>query len=101
MPAGYRCFTDYPILALGDKSGKRAPIRECRLLSVDGALRYCDVLVKDGNSWTQHRFKVGYLYADRGRLGSKKLRLQLYGRPGAVPIAIKIAYMYQDCMYKL
>lgn len=101
MPAGYRCFTDYPILSLGDADGKKAPIRECRLLSVDRALRYCDVLVKDGSSWTEHRFKVGYLYADRGRLGSKNLRYHFEGRPGAVPLPIKIAYMYQDCVYRL
>lgn len=95
MPAGYRCFTDYPILSLGDAEGERAPIRECRLLYVDRALRYATVLVKDGNSWTEHRFKACYLYSDRGRLGNKALRYHSKGRPGQLNYHLVEAYRYQ------
>lgn len=95
MPTGYRCFTDYPILSLGDAEGKRAPIRECRLLYVDRASRYATVLVKDGNSWTEHRFKAAYLYCDRGRLESKALRYHSKGRLGQLNYKLVKAYRCQ------
>lgn len=37
-------FTDYPILELGDKSGKLAPMREIEILSYDGN-KYCKVKI--------------------------------------------------------
>lgn len=36
------CWTDYPILELGDKSGEIAPIRQCKLICWDGDI-YSDI----------------------------------------------------------
>lgn len=50
-------YTDYPILELGDVSGKPAPIREVKFLSYDGN-KYATVKV--GKVKTQ--IKTGYLF---------------------------------------
>lgn len=52
------CWTDYPILALGDASGKPAPIRQVRVLSYDQN-KYAKVIVlnpelKSGNKVVFH-----------------------------------------------
>jgi len=58
------CWTDYPIVELGDEPGKIAPIRQCTALSWDGD-KYADVLVEG----IKTNFKVGYLYPKAQRCG--------------------------------
>ncbi len=62
-----RCWTDCPIVALGDAPGVEAPIRAAEALTYDGdkysAIRVGGVIVE---------IKAGYLYAQRGRLGHVK-----------------------------
>ena len=57
-------WTDHPIIALGDKPGEEAPVRQVRLLEYDGN-KYCRILV-DG---VEVEIKAGYLYIKPGRLG--------------------------------
>ena len=52
-----KLYTDYPILELGDESGKEAPVRECKPISYDGN-KYC--VVEVGGVLTS--FKSGYIY---------------------------------------
>jgi hypothetical protein len=59
-----KAWTDYPITALGDDEGKRAPVRECEVLRYDGD-KYADVLV----GGVETSFKAGYLYSKPGRCG--------------------------------
>lgn len=61
-------YTDYPILALGDKPGEAAPIRECELLSYDGD-KYVTVKVEG----IEVEFKAGYLYIERGRFDASSV----------------------------
>jgi hypothetical protein len=57
-----RYWTDYPILSLGDLYGKKAPVRECTLISYDGD-KYCFVSV----GGVTELIKAGYIYQERGR----------------------------------
>ena len=57
-------WTDYPILELGDKSGKPAPIRKCRPIAYDRD-KYCCVQV----GGIETSFKAGYIYTEKGRSG--------------------------------
>ena len=59
-----KAFTDYPILELGDKPNKIAPVRECEVLSHDGD-KYCKIKVEG----CFEEVKSGYLYSERGRAG--------------------------------
>ena len=73
-----KTWTDYPMTALGDTPGQRAPIREASLISYDGD-RYvrCDV------EGTVIHIKSGYLHARRGRCGEVPTisRWVLHGLP--------------------
>lgn len=57
-------YTDYPIVVLGDKIHKEAPIRQVKVLDYDGN-KYCNVLL-DGIVVV---VKAGYLYKEPGRCG--------------------------------
>ena len=57
-------FTDYPLVALGDIAGQKAPIRRVEPLSFDGN-KYVRVRF-EGRVF---EFKSGYLYTKPGRLG--------------------------------
>jgi hypothetical protein len=59
-----KAFTDYPFLHLGDKSGEKAPIRECEIISYDDN-KYCEIIVDS----TGASVKAGYLYTEAGRCG--------------------------------
>ena len=61
-------WTDCPILALGDESGKEAPIRQCVVLAYDRDKR-CDVEV-DG---VREEIKHCYIYVKPGRCGKVKV----------------------------
>ena len=61
-------WTDYPILALGDESGKEAPIRQCTVLAYDRD-KYCYVEV-DG---VPELIKHCYIYVKPGRCGKVKV----------------------------
>lgn len=52
-------WTDYPFTALGDASGKLAPIRRIKLLSYDGD-KYCKILLVAEN--VEAEIKAGYIY---------------------------------------
>lgn len=69
-------WTDYPIVELGDISGKRAPIRRVEVLSYDGD-KYVTIQVMGTKVVTS--FKCGYLYQTKGRCGDVKVisRLKL------------------------
>lgn len=58
------CWTDYPIVELGDRPGARAPIRPCLVLSWDGN-KYAQVEI--GGITTT--FKIFYLYPKPQRWG--------------------------------
>ena len=64
MTSVLKCWTDYPIVELGDKPGEEAPIRECTPLRYDGD-KYCEVLVEGVTT----SFKAGYIYDKPGRCG--------------------------------
>lgn len=57
-----KCYTDYPLIGLGDVEYKEAPIREVEFVSYDGD-KYVTVLY-DG---IEYEFKSGYLYKTPGR----------------------------------
>lgn len=59
-----KAFTDYPIKALGDESGKIAPVRPCRILDYDHN-KYCKILVGGVEDWV----KRSYIYKKEGRYG--------------------------------
>ena len=61
-------WTDYPIIPLGDESGKIAPVRACKILSYDRN-KYCRVEV-DG---VIEEIKRCYLYSKPGRVGEVKV----------------------------
>jgi len=60
----FPAWTDYPILRMGDVSGKPAPVRKCTVLSYDGN-KYCRVKV----SRYVEEIKAGYIYSRVGRCG--------------------------------
>ena len=60
-------YTDYPILELGDESGKEAPIREAIAIAYDGD-KYLKVIVEGITT----SFKCGYFYPKPGRCGKVK-----------------------------
>ncbi len=62
-------WTDYPIIEIGDISGKKAPIRRIRVLSFDNN-KYAKVEIL-GYAVTVE-IKAGYLYSKRGRCGHVK-----------------------------
>jgi len=59
-----RAWTDYPIVELGDKPGKLAPIRLVDVISYDRN-KYCRIRV----AGVIDLVKRGYLYKQRGRVG--------------------------------
>lgn len=59
-----KAFTDYPITALGDVAGERAPIRECVPINYDGD-KY-SVIQVEGILVT---LKAGYIYTTPCRCG--------------------------------
>jgi len=61
----FSCWTDYPILELGDISGKKAPYRQVTVLSYDGN-KYATVLLKGTTICTE--IKIGYLYSSPDKL---------------------------------
>lgn len=67
-------FTDYPFVALGDKPGQYAPIREVEVISYDGD-KYAKIMV----GGVIEEIKAGYIYAE-------------YGRCGEVPAADRTAF---------
>jgi len=69
LPVPHEAWTDYPVLSLGDQSGKYAPIRRIGLLSYD---RDKYVLAEvyesyDSDEVVAHLFfKSGYVYKTYG-----------------------------------
>lgn len=59
-----KVWTDYPFLALGDKSGEKAPVRQVEVLSYDED-KYCTVRVPCLSQLQD--VKLGYLYKKEGR----------------------------------
>lgn len=59
-----KAWTDYPFTQLGDIEGRKAPIREIKVLSYDGD-KYCRIMVHG----TEDEIKAGYIYQHKGRLG--------------------------------
>lgn len=57
-------WTDYPIQELGDVPNKKAPIRECTLVSYDRD-KYCVIEVEG----IEVSIKRGYIYRKPGRSG--------------------------------
>ena len=57
-------WTDYTIYELGDKVGKKAPVRQVEVLSYDGDKR-CMVEIMGHRA----EIKSGYLYQAPGRIG--------------------------------
>jgi hypothetical protein len=76
-------FTDYPIIALGDKSGELAQVRKVKLLSYDWN-KYCQIEV-NGKVF---EVKSGYLYKNHGRCGdtatANPIRLMLSNKDYAL-----------------
>ena len=64
---GREAWTDYPILALGDKPGKLAPIRRIAVLSYDRN-KYCVIRI----GTVLETIKRCYLYRQRGRVGKAR-----------------------------
>jgi hypothetical protein len=62
----FTCWTDYPILPLGDKSGQEAPVRQVKVLAYDHN-KYVMVEVIGNGVITS--FKAGYLYSKKGKYG--------------------------------
>jgi len=58
-------WTDYPIIALGDLPGKKAPIRRVKVLWYDGN-KYITIKTPEG---CIDQIKCGYLYRKPGRCG--------------------------------
>ena len=63
------CWTDYPVVELGDIAGEKAPIRRVNVISYDGN-KYARVSV-EGNGDVLY-VKRGYLYSQPGRCGEVK-----------------------------
>lgn len=66
--SNFTCWTDYPILALGDVPGVQAPVRRVRVLSYDGN-KYATVAVMPDET-IRDSIKAGYLYSQPGRLNA-------------------------------
>ena len=62
-------WTDYPIIQIGDISGKKAPIRRIRVLSFDNN-KYAKVEILGYGVTVE--IKAGYLYSKSGRCGNVK-----------------------------
>jgi hypothetical protein len=62
-----RCWTDYPILELGDIGGQIAPVREAIITGYDGD-KYVTVLV----GGVETEFKQCYAYPHSARCGEVK-----------------------------
>jgi hypothetical protein len=54
-------YTNYPIVALGDKIHEPAPMRECSVISYDGD-KYCRVILWPFSVRIPAEIKAGYLY---------------------------------------
>ena len=67
-----RAWTDYPILALGDRPMEEAPVREVKVISYDGD-KYCRVSVEG----VEESIKAGYLYQLPGRLNNQPPPIKL------------------------
>ena len=67
-----RAWTDYPILALGDRPHMEAPVREVEVISYDGD-KYCRVRV----GGVEESIKAGYLYQLPGRCNKQPPPVQL------------------------
>ena len=65
----FTCWTDYPIIELGDKELEEAPIRHVKVLAYDQN-KYVTVEVIGTGVITS--FKAGYLYSQPGRYGQVK-----------------------------
>lgn len=63
-----KAWTDYPILAFGDKSGEEAPVRKVAVLYYDDD-KYLGVVVMDNDQGFLTEIKAGYIYAQKGRYG--------------------------------
>jgi hypothetical protein len=65
-------FTDYPIVKLGDVTGKKAPVRKVWCVGYDqNKYVYVLVPVKDhALPFLMQEIKSGYLYSKKGRFGS-------------------------------
>lgn len=57
-------WTDYPFVELGDMSGAKAPVRECKPVSYDGD-KYLTIEVEG----VRVEVKRGYVYKHPGRCG--------------------------------
>lgn len=67
-----RAFTDYPLLAFGDKPGEKAPVRECWVLSYDGG-KYVTLYLEQDNVHHVDQVKIGYVYRTQERGGVAKM----------------------------
>jgi hypothetical protein len=56
-------YTDYPFYELGDEAGKRAPVREIKVIGWYGD-KYVDITVEG----VKCDIKAGYIYVQRKRL---------------------------------
>ena len=61
----FTCWTDYPMVALGDEPLKPAPIRRVRVLGYDGN-KYANIQVLGTEVFDW--IKCGYLYSQPGRM---------------------------------
>lgn len=79
------CWTDYPLIQLGDTPGAKAPIRRVQVLDYDGN-KYATVRVIGEPRPLLFGIKAGYLYSLPGRLGRvpnvrrRKLERGIYSR---------------------
>jgi hypothetical protein len=64
----YPFYTDYPILQLGDESGKEAPIRKVQLVNYDGD-KYVTVALAVPEGIILQTIKSGYIYPKPIRYG--------------------------------
>lgn len=76
-------YTDYPVLVLGDISGKSAPIRQAQFISFDGN-KYVKVLIQNH----EVEFKIGYLARSRRAYRRKQLswgyKVLAFGKMGKI-----------------
>ena len=61
------CWTDYPVTALGDIAGQKAPVRRVKVVSYDNN-KYANIIVIDTS--IELEVKIGYLYNKPMRLPS-------------------------------
>lgn len=62
----FTCWTDYPILELGDISGKVAPYRRVTVLSYDSN-KYATIMIMSFDIIVM-QIKIGYLYSSKDKL---------------------------------